>query len=262
MAKVTVDPCSPSIDITKTPFLKESYSMTGTSNPFIPASQRIRNRIEKAGARFWANDNISQFIQDDNERWELIDELEKKFADVMDTMLIDTATDPNSNGTPRRLAKMYVNELMSGRYFAPPTVTSFPNDSEKRYGGIIVVRSEFLSQCSHHWQPVKGVAYIGILPSNKVIGLSKYTRIVQHIARVGTLQEQLTVDIADEIQKYTDTRDVAVYVEAEHGCCINRGIMAKNSQTQTCELRGQFFNPSVKQEFLSYIQMQQAHANR
>ena len=223
-------------------------------------SEVIKARIEDAGVRYWANDNISEFISDD-EKWELIDELEDKFRGVLSSLLIDQETDPNSHGTARRLAKMYVNETMSGRYNPQPPVTAFPNDDvEARYGGMIVVRSELRSMCSHHHQPVAGVAYIGLIPGVKMIGLSKYTRIAQHTARRGTLQEELTQEIANQIQKHTGAKDLAVYIQGTHGCCENRGVMAHSSLTQTCELRGQFFNPSVKNEFLDYIKMQQQFA--
>ena len=225
-----------------------------------PISKVIRERIEAAGDRYWSNDNISNHISED-EKWELIDELQGKFEDVLDSLLIDRHTDPNAMDTGRRMAKMYVNEIMGGRYAPPPSVTAFPNDdADTRYQGMIVTRSELRSMCSHHHQPVAGVAYIGLLPSVKVIGLSKYTRIAQHVARRGTLQEELTKAIADEIQKHTGAKDLAVYIQGTHGCCENRGIMAHSSLTQTTELRGQFFNPSVKNEFLDYIKMQQTFA--
>ena len=226
-----------------------------------PISEVIRTRIEDVGRRYWANDNIADFIETEEEKWELIDELEGKFEGVLDSLLIDRHTDPNSMGTARRLAKMYINEVMSGRYDDQPAVTAFPNDDvDTRYQGMIVVRSELRSMCSHHHQPVAGVAYIGLLPGVKVIGLSKYTRIAQHCARRGTLQEELTKHIADEIQSHTGAKDLAVYIQGTHGCCENRGIMAHSSLTQTTELRGQFFNPSVKNEFLDYIKMQQQFA--
>ena len=232
-----------------------------TNNKQTPISEIIRYRIEDAGCRYFANDNIADFIESDDERWELIDELEGKFEGVLDSLLIDRENDPNSMGTARRLAKMYINEIMAGRYEPQPAVTAFPNDDiNNRYGGMIVVRSEIKSMCSHHHQPVSGVAYIGLIPGVKVIGLSKYTRIAQHCARRGTLQEELTQDIANEIVAHTGSKDIAVYIQGEHGCCTNRGIMATSSLTQTCELRGQFFNPSVKNEFLDYIKMQQQHA--
>ena len=225
-----------------------------------PISKVIRNRLDEAGARYWSNDNISDYMNEE-EKWELIDELQGKFEDVLDSLLIDRHNDPNAMDTGRRMAKMYVNEIMSGRYAHPPKVTAFPNDdAETRYQGMIVTRAELRSMCSHHHQPVAGVAYIGLLPGVKVIGLSKYARIAQHVARRGTLQEELTKNIADEIQKHTGAKDLAVYIQGTHGCCENRGIMAHSSLTQTTELRGQFFNPSVKNEFLDYIKMQQQFA--
>lgn len=219
-------------------------------------SKVIRKRLQDKGVPFHACDNISDHVSK-LEREMLIDELEAKFNDVLDTLLIDRENDPNSHDTGRRLAKMYINETMAGRYDPPPKVTSFPNDvAETRYRGMLVVRSEFKSMCSHHHQPVTGVCYIGLLPSTKVIGLSKYTRIVQWCARRGTLQEELTRVIGDLIMHHTGSEDVGVYVEATHGCCENRGIMAHSSMTQTSVLHGQFYNPSVKDEFYNKIKMQ------
>lgn len=223
-------------------------------------SESIRARLKNEGVRFWANDNISNYI-DDEEKNDLIQELTGKFEAVLDSLIIDRETDPNSMGTAKRLAKMYINETMGGRYTAPPEVTSFPNDdADTRYGGMIVVRAELLSMCSHHHQPTRGVCYIGILPSTKVIGLSKYARIAQHCGRRGTLQEELTMMIADEIATATGSKDIAVYVQQTHGCMENRGVCAHSSLTQTTELRGQFFNQAVKQEFLDYVKMQQQHS--
>jgi GTP cyclohydrolase I len=117
--------------------------------------------------------------------------------------------------------------------------------------------------CSHHHQPVVGVAYIGILAANKLIGLSKYTRIAQWCARRGTLQEELCNDIAREIMRATDSKDVGVYIQATHGCCENRGIMAHSSLTQTTVLRGAFKDdPAAKTEFFDNIKLQQEFAPR
>ena len=219
-------------------------------------SDRIRQRIKAAGARFNANDNISKYIQE-GEVDELINELNVRFDAVLDSLVIDRENDPNSHDTGRRLAKMYVKELMSGRYVVPPKATAFPNDSEDRYEGMLVVRSELRSMCSHHHQPVTGVAYIGIIAAKKLIGLSKYTRIAQWCARRGTLQEELCNDIAREIMKATGSEDVGVYLEAEHGCCINRGIMAHSSLTQTTVLRGAFLkDATTKKEFFDNIALQ------
>jgi GTP cyclohydrolase I len=223
----------------------------------------LRGRMKTDGKRFWAGDNISDYVTNDHIKEQLIDEATEAFETVLDRLLIDRDSDPNSKGTARRLAKMYFNEIMEGRYAPPPDATAFPNDSEDRYEGMLVVRSELKSMCSHHHQPVSGVAYIGILAAEKLIGLSKYTRIAQWCARRGTLQEELCNDIAREIMKATDSDNVAVYIQATHGCCENRGIMAHSSLTQTTVLRGAFKeDASVKKEFFDNIKLQQEFAPR
>ena len=222
----------------------------------------IRFKMKRDGKRFWAGDNISEYLwQGDLEK--LIDEATPAFEQVLDKLLIDRETDPNSKGTARRLAKMYFNEVMAGRYDPAPDATAFPNDSADRYEGMLVVRSELRSMCSHHHQPVTGVAYIGIIAANKLIGLSKYTRIAQWCSRRGTLQEELCIDIANEIMAATASQDVGVYIQATHGCCENRGIMAHSSLTQTTVLKGTFKDdPHTKKEFFDNIKLQQEFAPR
>jgi len=225
-------------------------------------STSIRERMQREGKRFWAGDNISDYVTD-GEKQILIEEATEAFELVLDTLLIDRENDPNSKGTARRLAKMYYNEIMAGRYDPAPDCTAFPNDSDSRYDGMLVVRSEIRSMCSHHHQPVVGVAYIGILAAHKLIGLSKYTRIAQWCSRRGTLQEELCNDIAREIMRATDSDDVGVYIQATHGCCENRGIMAHSSLTQTTVLTGAFrTDPAVKKEFIDNIKLQQDFAPR
>ena len=229
---------------------------------YTRVSDRIREQMQADGKRYWAGDNISTYVTDED-RDQLIDEATEAFEQVLDTLLIDRATDPNSTGTARRLAKMYYNELMAGRYDPTPNATAFPNDTEGAYDGMLVVRSELKSVCSHHHQPVTGVAYIGIIAGPKLIGLSKYTRIAQWCARRGTLQEELCMDIAREIEFATGSKDVAVYIQATHGCCENRGIMAHSSLTQTTVLRGAFKDDqSTKKEFFDNIKLQQEFAPR
>ena len=224
-------------------------------------SDTIKDRIDAAGIRYWAGDNISSVLEEGDTDL-LIDEAAEKFEAVLDSLIIDRRNDPNSMDTGRRLAKMYINEIMSGRYFPGPKATAFPNSGHDRYDGMLVVRSELKSMCSHHHQPVSGVAYIGIIPGEKVIGLSKYTRIAQWCARRGTLQEELCNDIVREVQKATDSDNVAVYIQATHGCCENRGIGAHSSLTQTTVLRGEFHNSDVKKEFFDNVKLQQGFAPR
>ena len=219
----------------------------------------LRFKFKRDGKRFWAGDNISEYI-DDEMKAQLIDEATEAFERVLDTLLIDRENDPNSRGTARRLAKMYFNEIMSGRYDSRPDATAFPNDSEDRYEGMLVVRSELRSMCSHHHQPVSGVAYIGIIAAQKLIGLSKYTRIAQWCARRGTLQEELAIDIAREIQRATESDNVGVYLRMTHGCCENRGIMAHDSSTTTTVLRGAFNqDASTKKEFFDTLSLQESN---
>jgi GTP cyclohydrolase I len=225
-------------------------------------SEHIRNNLKASNKRFWAGDNISEYITEENKEL-LIDEATEAFESVLDTLLIDRENDPNSHGTARRLAKMYFNEIMAGRYEPNPDATAFPNDSVDRYEGMLVVRSELRSMCSHHHQPVKGVAYIGIIAASKLIGLSKYTRIAQWCATRGTLQEELCNDITREIMKATGSDNVAVYIQATHGCCENRGIMAHSSLTQTTVLKGAFkTDADTKKEFFDNIKLQQEFAPR
>jgi GTP cyclohydrolase I len=222
----------------------------------------IRTKMKRENKRFWAGDNISDFLHE-GDKEKLIDEATEAFELVLDRLLIDRENDPNSKGTARRLAKMYFNEIMAGRYEQAPEATAFPNDTEDRYEGMLVVRSELRSMCSHHHQPVAGVAYIGIIAAQKLIGLSKYTRIAQWCARRGTLQEELCNDIAREIQKATGAKDIGVYIQAVHGCCENRGIMAHSSLTQTTVLKGAFKDDhGTKKEFMDNIKLQQEFAPR
>ena len=223
-------------------------------------SQKIKERIDADGARSWANDNISKYLEE-GDKQKLIEEAMPAFENVLKSLVIDTETDPNSMDTARRMAKMYINEIMSGRYDPMPNPSAFPNYIEGGYEGMLVVRSELTSLCSHHHQTVKGVAYIGIIAGPKLLGLSKYSRIAQWCARRGTLQEDLNVMIANQIQEITGSEHVGVYVQATHGCCENRGIKAHSSLTQTTVLRGAFKNePDVRKEFIDNVKLQQEYA--
>ena len=223
-------------------------------------SEEIKTRLKEAGIRSWAGDNISDVLVD-GDKEALIEEATVAFESVLDSLVIDRHNDPNSMGTGKRLAKMYINELMAGRYDPIPVATAFPNDGEDRYEGMLVVRSELTSMCSHHHQIVKGVAYIGIIAADKLIGLSKYTRIAQWCAERGTLQEELANDITREIQKATGAEHLGVYVQATHGCVENRGIKAHSSLTQTTVLKGAFKDDAgTKKEFMDNIKLQQEFA--
>ena len=222
--------------------------------------EEVIQRLQNSNTRYWAGDNISEHLEE-GDKEALIEGATEAFEEVLDRLCIDRHNDPNSMGTGRRLAKMYINELMAGRYDPMPAATAFPNDGEDRYEGMLVVRSELTSMCSHHHQIVRGVAYIGIIAAEKLIGLSKYTRIAQWCAERGTLQEELANDIAREIQKATGAEHLGVYVQATHGCVENRGVQAHSSLTQTTVLKGAFFDdPGTKKEFMDNIKLQQSYA--
>ena len=223
-------------------------------------SEQIKAKLKDAGIRYWAGDNISEVLQE-GDKEQLIEEATVAFEEVLDKLVIDRHTDPNSMGTGKRLAKMYINELMAGRYDPMPVATAFPNDGDDRYDGMLVVRSELISMCSHHHQIVRGVAYIGIIAADKLIGLSKYTRIAQWCAERGTLQEELANDIVREIQKATGAEHLGVYIQATHGCVENRGVQAHSSLTQTTVLKGAFKDDvGTKKEFMDNIKLQQEFA--
>ena len=222
--------------------------------------EEVIKRLQDSNTRYWAGDNISEHLQE-GDKEALIEGATEAFEDVLDKLCIDRFNDPNSMGTGKRLAKMYINELMAGRYDPMPAATAFPNDSEDRYEGMLVVRSELTSMCSHHHQIVRGVAYIGIIASDKLIGLSKYTRIAQWCAERGTLQEELANDIVREIQKATGAEHLGVYIQATHGCVENRGVRAHSSLTQTTVLKGAFKDDAgTKKEFMDNIKLQQQYS--
>jgi len=203
---------------------------------------------------FLCNQNISAFINE-KERELLIDEVAEKFQDVLQSLVIDTDNDHNTNGTARRVAKMFINETFGGRYSEMPPVTDFPNvhqyDSLYTVGPISI-----RSTCAHHFQAIKGKCWVGILPGEKVIGLSKFNRIVDWIASRPQIQEEMTEQIADEIEKITKASGIAVVMKAEHQCMTMRGVKEHNSDMTTSVMRGDFKeNPPLKAELLSLIDM-------
>jgi GTP cyclohydrolase IA len=238
--------------------MSDSVKLTvETGQEAMPVSQNIINRLKENNVRFFSNDNISEYIKE-GEKELLIDELTGKFEDVLKSLIIDIENDPNSQDTGRRLAKMYIKELFDGRYTEAPSATAFPNVGEEKYNGMLVVRADIKSVCSHHWAPVQGTAYIGIIPNSKVLGLSKYIRIAQWHARRGTLQEELCQRIQKSIATLTETDNVAVHIVAKHGCVELRGVEACNSNTQTTVLGGDFKRIDLKQEFFDNVKMQES----
>ncbi|MES2189206.1 MAG: GTP cyclohydrolase I [Pseudomonadota bacterium] len=219
-----------------------------------PVSVKIRERLNLARKRFNANDNIAEFIEP-GELEKLLDEVEVKMQGVLDSMVIDTASDHNTNNTARRVAKMYLNEVFRGRYVTGPTITEFPNAehlNELMIVGPITVRSA----CSHHFCPVIGKLWIGVLPNEhtNVIGLSKYARLAEWVMGRPQIQEEAVVQLADLIQEKTSPDGLALVMEATHFCMGWRGVKDMDSKMINSVMRGVFLkDPNLRREFLSLI---------
>ena len=223
--------------------------------PAPPAvSAQIRARLQAAKQRFHSNDNIADFIEP-GELDGLLAEVETKMQGVLDSLVIDTVNDHNTGGTARRVAKMYINEVFRGRYVARPAVTEFPNVehlNELMIVGPIMVRSA----CSHHFCPVIGKVWIGVLPNEhtNVIGLSKYARLAEWIMGRPQIQEEAVVQLADLIQERTQPDGLAIVMEATHYCMAWRGVKDNDSKMINSVMRGSFLkNPHLRMEFLSLI---------
>jgi GTP cyclohydrolase I len=219
-----------------------------------PVSVKIRERLLAARKKFHANDNIAEFIVP-GELEKLLDEVAIKMQGVLDSLVIDTANDHNTDNTARRVAKMYVNEVFKGRYVPAPTITEFPNVghlNELMIVGPITVRSA----CSHHFCPVIGKIWIGVMPNEhtNVIGLSKYARLAEWIMGRPQIQEEAVVQLADLIQEKTQPDGLAIVMEASHYCMAWRGVKDMDSRMINSVMRGVFLkDPNLRREFLSLI---------
>jgi len=220
----------------------------------VPVSVKIRERVLASKQRFHANDNIAEFIQP-GELEALLDEVEDKMKAVLESLVIDTANDHNTNETAKRLAKMYVKEVFNGRYVSSPEITEFPNAerlNELMIVGPITVRSA----CSHHFCPIIGKIWIGILPNKttNVIGLSKYARLAEWVMGRPQIQEEAVVQLADLIQQKTRPDGLALVMEASHFCMAWRGVKDLDSRMINSVMRGAFLkDPILRREFLALI---------
>ena len=220
----------------------------------VPVSVKIRERLVAARHRFHANDNISQFIEP-GELDRLLEEVQEKMTHVLDSLVIDTVSDHNTADTARRVAKMYVKEVFAGRYVEMPRITEFPNAehlNELLIVGPITVRSA----CSHHFCPVMGRIWIGVMPnkSSNVLGLSKYARIVDWIMNRPQIQEEAVVQLADVIEKKVKPDGLAIVMEASHFCMSWRGIKENDSKMINSVMRGSFLkDTALRREFLSLL---------
>ncbi|MEY4882477.1 MAG: hypothetical protein RIS34_331 [Pseudomonadota bacterium] len=219
-----------------------------------PVSVKIRQRLVASRKRFNANDNIADFIEP-GDLEKLLDEVEEKMKGVLSSLVIDTERDHNTDNTARRVAKMYLNEVFRGRYVHAPTITEFPNAehlNELMIVGPITVRSA----CSHHFCPVIGKIWIGVLPNEhtNVIGLSKYARLAEWIMGRPQIQEEAVVQLADLIQQKTQPDGLAIVMEASHYCMAWRGVKDMDSKMINSVMRGSFLKDSnLRREFLSLI---------
>jgi len=219
-----------------------------------PVSVKIRERIAAARKRFHSNDKIADFIQP-GELEALLDEVEIKMKGVLESLVIDTENDHNTGDTARRVAKMYLTEVFKGRYHKAPAITEFPNAehlNELMIVGPITVRSA----CSHHFCPVIGKIWIGVLPNERtnVIGLSKYARLAEWVMGRPQIQEEAVVQLADLIQQKTQPDGLAIVMEASHFCMSWRGVKDMDSKMINSVMRGAFLkDPNLRREFLSLI---------
>jgi len=219
-----------------------------------PISVVIRNRLKDARKRFHANDNIYAYIEP-GELGQLLDEVEQKMKGVLESLVIDTVSDHNTNDTARRVAKMYVQEVFGGRFAAQPKITEFPNVehlNELMIVGPITVRSS----CSHHFCPVIGKVWIGVMPNEhtSVIGLSKYARLAEWIMSRPQIQEEAVVQLADLIQEKTQPDGLAVVMNATHYCMSWRGVKDADSRMINSVMRGVFLkDANLRREFLSLM---------
>ena len=231
-------------------------SQPTTKMTFQPVSARIRDRIFKARQRFHANDNISAFIEP-GELEALIDEVEEKMKAVLESLVIDTESDHNTQDTARRVAKMYVTEVFRGRYVPPPPITEFPNAerlNELMIVGPITVRSA----CSHHFCPIMGRLWIGLMPNehSNLIGLSKYTRLAEWIMSRPQIQEEAITQMAEVLMRKVSPDGLAVVMEADHFCMHWRGVRDAETKMVNSVMRGSFLkDAALRREFLSLINL-------
>ena len=222
----------------------------------LPVSARIRARLLNAKHRFHANDNISSFIAP-GETDALLDEVAGKMKGVLESLVIDTESDHNTHDTARRVAKMYLTEVFRGRYVAAPPVTEFPNAerlNELMIVGPITVRSA----CSHHFCPIMGRLWIGLMPNehSNLIGLSKYSRLAEWIMSRPQIQEEAITQMAELLMTKVSPDGLAVIMEADHFCMHWRGVKDSETKMVNSVMRGSFLkNSALRREFLSLINL-------
>jgi GTP cyclohydrolase I len=227
-----------------------------TAQPVEPVSDRVRRRLQRAGRRFHANDNIADFLED-GEVAELIDEVAAGMQSVLRSLVIDTDGDHNTQDTARRVAKMYVTEVFRGRFFAAPAVTEFPN-AERLNELMIVGPIKVRSACSHHFCPIIGRVWIGLMPNehSNLIGLSKYVRLTDWIMSRPQIQEEAITQVAELLMSKVSPDGLAVVMEADHFCMHWRGVKDDQARMINSVMRGSFLKDhTLRREFLSLIRL-------
>jgi GTP cyclohydrolase I len=236
---------------------KEHKKIKKDVNMEKPISEVIRQRLDAAHHRYHSNDNIAEFIQE-GELDLLQEEVALKLEGVLQSLVIDTVCDHNTQDTANRVAKMFLRETFSGRYRPVPKVTAFPNMGYKSLytTGPISIRST----CAHHFQNIVGRCWVGIVPEKEVIGLSKFNRIVHHICERPQIQEEMTTQIAAALKEYAKTENIAVIVKAEHHCMTHRGVREHESDMTTAIMLGAFdTHAPLKQEFYDICLSMKGH---
>lgn len=219
-----------------------------------PVSNRIRQRLTEASSRFYANDSIADFIEP-GELEALQLEVQSKLQQVLETLVIDTRRDHNTQGTAGRVARMFITEVFRGRYSPMPSVTEFPNVeglNELMIVGPVTVRSA----CSHHLCPIIGKLWVGVMPNehSALIGLSKYTRLVEWVMARPQIQEEAVIQLADLLQEKMRPDGLAIVLRADHYCMQWRGVKDMDSKMVNSVMRGSFLkNPDLRREFLSLL---------
>ena len=225
----------------------------------MPASERVRHRIKASGKRFHANDNISEFIRE-GELPELQSEIEAKLREVLKSLVIDTESDHNTQDTAKRVAKMYLNEVFRGRYVPPPPVTEFPNVehlNELMIVGPITIRSA----SSHHFCPIMGRVWIGVMPNqhSNLIGLSKYARLADWVMSRPQIQEEAVSQLANLLQDKIQPDGLALVMEADHFCMHWRGVKDVDAKMINSVMRGSFLkDANLRREFLALVDSRKA----
>jgi GTP cyclohydrolase I len=223
----------------------------------LPISERIRQRIEQAQGAYFANDNISPFLKE-GELEELEREVTGKMRDLLRSLVIDIENDHNTEETAERVARMYLHEVFKGRYQEQPKIASFPNfkNLDEIYTvGPITVRSA----CSHHLVPILGNCWIGIKPGERVIGLSKFSRVADWVFSRPHIQEEAVIILADEIERLCEPKGLAILVKAQHYCMKWRGVKEPQTSMMNSVVRGDFRrDPSLKQEFFELVKQQES----